>query len=300
MTILVTGATGFVGSALVRQLLRSGHPVTVLTRDPQRAASQFEGKVRAFRSCEELDPDSVIDVVVHLAGAPVIGWPWTSKRQQVLRDSRLRIARSLLEWISRTPHRPAVWIQASAIGFYGPRAPDEVLTEDSAPGTGFMAELCQGIEAQSMQAAAMGLRVANLRFGLVLGKGGALPALALPFRFGFGGRMGSGSQVWSWIHLKDLLRAIDLAIHDETLNGPVNVTAPFPLPEADFAQLLGKALRRPVWFHVPQQLLKILLGEMADVFVAGQRVMPEQLIERGFHFEFPEAAAALMELLSEN
>jgi uncharacterized protein (TIGR01777 family) len=300
LAILVTGATGFVGSALVRQLLRAGHSVTVLTRDPLRAAFQFEGKVRAFRDCEELHPDSVVDVVVHLAGAPVIGWPWTSKRQQVLRDSRLRIARSLLEWINRASHRPSAWIQASAIGFYGPRAPDEVLTEESAPGTGFMSELCQAIEVQSSQAAAVGLRTVNLRFGLVLGKGGALPPLALPFRIGFGGRMGSGSQVWSWIHLKDLLRAIDLAIHDETLSGPVDVTAPFPLPEAKFAQLLGQTLRRPVWFHLSQRLLELLLGEMADVFVTGQRVMPTKLIERGFRFEFPEAGTALQELLGEN
>lgn len=298
LAILVTGATGFIGKALVRQLLRAGHSVTVLTRDPLRAVFQFEGKVRAFRGCEELHPASVIDVVVHLAGAPVIGWPWTSKRQQVLRDSRLRIAKSLLEWIDRASHRPSVWIQASAIGFYGPRAPKEVLTEASSPGTGFMAELCQAIELQSSQAIAMGLRVVNLRFGLVLGTGGALPALALPFRFGFGGRMGSGSQVWSWIHLKDLLRAIDLAIHDGTLTGPVDVTAPSPLPEAKFAQLLGQTLRRPVWFHVPQRLLRLLLGEMADVFVAGQRVMPEKLIERGFQFEFPEASAALQDLLA--
>ncbi len=297
LSIVVTGATGFVGSALVGKLLKAGHSVTVLTRDPLRAAFQFEGKVRALRECKELHPNSVIDAVVHLAGAPVIGLPWNRKRRQVLLDSRLRIAQSLLDWISRASHRPAVWIQASAIGFYGPRRPDEVLTEESPPGTGFMAELCQAIEAQSGQAAAMGLRVVNLRFGLVLGGGGALPSLALPFRIGLGGRMGSGSQVWSWIHLQDLLRTIELALLDDTLQGPVDVTAPFPLPEATFAELLGKALHRPVWFHVPERLLRLLLGEMADVFVAGQRVLPAKLIEHGFRFEFPEAGAALQELL---
>lgn len=299
LSILVTGATGFIGSALVRQLIGAGHVVTVLTRDPLRAAFHFEGKVRAIRCCEELHPDSVIDVVMHLAGAPVIGSPWTFKRQQVLRDSRLRTARSLLNWINRASHRPAVWIQASAIGFYGPRRPEEVLTEDSTPGTGFMAELCKAIELQSLEAASMGLRVVNLRFGLVLGRGGALTALALPFRLGLGGRMGSGHQVWSWIHLKDLLRAIELAIHDEMLQGPVDVTAPSPLPEFEFAQLLGKTLHRPVWFHVPERLLKLLLGEMADVFIAGQRVLPRKLIDRGFRFEFPEAGPALQELLAE-
>lgn len=300
LSILVTGATGFVGNALVRQLLEVGHSVTILSRDPRRAALHFEGKVRAVRGCDELNADSVIDVVVHLAGAAVIGFPWTAKRQRVLRDSRLSIARSLLEWIDRASHRPAVWIQASAIGFYGPRPPDEVLTEESTPGAGFMADLCQAIEAQSQQAAAMGLRVANLRFGLVLGRGGALPPLALPFRLGLGSRMGSGSQIWSWVHLKDLLRVVDLAIHDKTLEGPVNVTAPCSLPESEFAELLGKALRRPVWFHVPQGLLKFLLGEMADVFVAGQRVMPAKLTARGFRFEFPEAGAALRDLLRQN
>ncbi len=138
LSILVTGATGFVGSALVRRLLKAGHSVTVLTRDPLRAAFQFEGKVRAIRECKELHPNSVIDAVVHLAGASVIGLPWTSKRKRVLLDSRLRIAQSLLEWVNRASRRPAVWIQASAIGFYGPRWPDEVLTEESTPGTGFM------------------------------------------------------------------------------------------------------------------------------------------------------------------
>lgn len=300
LTILVTGATGFVGSALVRRLINAGHVVIILTRDPLRAAFQFGGKVRAIRQCAELHQDSVIDVVVHLAGAPVIGLPWTSSRRQMLRDSRLRITRSLLDWINRASHRPAVWIQASAVGFYGPREADELLSEESPPGTGFMAELCKAIEVQSSEATTMGLRVVNLRFGLVLGAGGALPPLALPFRLGFGGRIGSGHQVWSWIHLKDLLRAINLAIHDETLRGPVDVTAPFPLAEFEFAQRLGEALHRPVWFHVPERLLRLLLGEMADVFVAGQRVMPRKLIERGFRFEFPEAGAALQDLLSEN
>lgn len=299
LAILVTGATGFVGRALVRRLINAGHAVTILTRDPLRAAFQFEGQVRAIRRCEDLHPDSVIDVVVHLAGAPVIGAPWTSGRQRLLRESRLGIARSLLGWIRRASHRPAVWVQASAVGYFGPRREDELLTEESAPGSGFMAELCQAIEMQSSEATALGLRVVNLRFGLVLGSGGALPPLALPFRLGFGGRIGSGHQIWSWIHLQDLLRAIDLAIHDEALEGPVDVTAPMPLPEFEFAKQLGKVLHRPVWFHVPERLLRLLLGEMADVFVAGQRVVPRKLIEHGFRFEFPEAGAALRELLGD-
>ena len=297
MHVLVTGGTGFIGSALVHQLLATGHRVTVLSRKPASAQALFQGRVQAVRSANDLPSDARFDAIVNLAGAPVVGPPWTAGRRQVLLDSRVGVTESLLAWLQRATHRPAVWVQASAIGFYGVRPPHEVLTETSAAGGGFMSELCVRWEAAAAKAQALGVRQVVLRLGVVLGPGGALPPLLLPIRLGVGGRMGSGQQVMSWIHRDDVLALIHAALHDPQMNGIYNATAPETIAQATFVATAGKLLRRPVWLPVPATPLRWAMGEMAQLFVDGQNVVPARLQQQGFAFMYPTLEQALRDLV---
>ena len=305
MHVLVTGGTGFIGSALVQQLLAAGHSVTVLSRKPASAPALFQGRVQAVRSANDLPSDARFDAIVNLAGAPVVGPPWTAGRRQVLLDSRVGVTESLLAWLQRTTHRPAVWVQASAIGFYGVRPPHEVLTETSAAGGGFMSELCVRWEAAAAKAQALGVRQVVLRLGVVLGPGGALPPLLLPIRLGLGGRMGSGQQVMSWIHRDDVLTLITTALlgmpnspqNNPPMQGIYNATAPEPVPQATFARTAGQLLHRPVWLPVPAAPLRWALGEMAQLFVDGQTVVPARLQREGFAFAYPTLREALKVLV---
>ncbi len=297
MHVLVTGGTGFIGTALVQQLLAAGHSVTVLSRKPASAQALFQGRVQAVRSANDLPSDARFDAIVNLAGAPVVGPPWTAGRRQVLLDSRVGVTESLLAWLQRATHRPAVWVQASAIGFYGVRPPHEVLTETSAAGGGFMSELCVRWEAAAAKAQALGVRQVVLRLGVVLGPGGALPPLLLPIRLGVGGRMGSGQQVMSWIHRDDVLALIHAALRDPQMHGIYNATAPETIAQATFVATAGKLLRRPVWLPVPAAPLRWAMGEMAQLFVDGQNVAPARLQQQGFAFKYPTLEQALRDLV---
>lgn len=294
--VLVTGGTGFIGEALVGQLLDAGHQVTVLTRDPLRAAYLFDGRARCIRSLRSLDAAEVFDAVINLAGAPVVGPRWSARRQQQLLASRVGTTQALADWLARAQHTPAVWVQASAIGFYGVRDAAEGLTEGSAQGKGFMATLCAEWEAAAHTAGAHATRQVVLRLGLVFGPGGALMPLLLPFRLGVGGRMGSGRQVMSWIHRDDVLQLLARALRDPQMQGTYNAVAPDAISQAVFARTAGQVLRRPVWFHLPAAPLRWLLGEMAELFVDGQRVLPERLTQAGFAFRYPTLASALRDL----
>ncbi|TQN03567.1 uncharacterized protein (TIGR01777 family) [Acidovorax temperans] len=297
MHVLVTGGTGFIGSALVQQVLAAGHSVTVLSRKPASAQTLFQGRVQVVRSANDLPSDARLDAIVNLAGAPVVGPPWTAGRRQVLLDSRVGVTESLLAWLQRANHRPAVWVQASAIGFYGVRPPHEVLTESSAAGGGFMSELCVRWEAAAAKAQALGVRQVVLRLGVVLGPGGALPPLLLPIRLGVGGRMGSGQQVMSWIHRDDVLALIHAALRDPQMQGIYNATAPETIAQATFVATAGKLLRRPVWLPVPATPLRWAMGEMAQLFVDGQNVVPARLQQQGFAFKYPTLEQALRDLV---
>ena len=297
MHVLVTGGTGFIGTALVQQLLAAGHRATVLSRKPASAQALFQARVQAVRSANDLPSDARLDAIVNLAGAPVVGPPWTAGRRQVLLDSRVGVTESLLAWLQRATHRPAVWVQASAIGFYGVRPPHEVLTETSAAGGGFMSELCVRWEAAAAKAQALGVRQVVLRLGVVLGPGGALPPLLLPIRLGLGGRMGSGQQIMSWIHRDDVLALVAAALRDTDMHGVYNATAPQPVPQATFAATAGQLLHRPIWFPTPAAPMRWLLGEMAELFVDGQRVMPARLLREGFVFRHPALLGALQDLV---
>ena len=308
MQVLITGGTGFIGRALVQRLAAAGHTVTVWSRHPAQAARQLGAGVRCVSALNAIAAADRIDAIVNLAGARVVGPPWTAARRQVLLDSRVGTTQALLQWLQQTEQRPSVWVQASAIGFYGVRPPEELLTETSAPGQGFMSELCVRWEQAAAQATALGIRQVVLRLGVVLGPGGALPQLLRPIRLGLGGRMGSGQQVMSWIHRDDVLTLITTALlgtpqslpspqNNPSMQGIYNATAPEPVPQATFARTAGQLLHRPVWLPVPAAPLRWALGEMAQLFVDGQTVVPARLQREGFAFAYPSLRETLRSLI---
>lgn len=304
--VLVTGGTGFVGSALVQSLVRAGHDVTVLTRSSANAA-HLATPVRLITGLETLPADTRIEAIVNLAGAPVAGWLWTQSYRREIIDSRLRTIGSIARLIERLDVKPTVVIGASAVGFYGDRG-DEMLTEaDAGPNTqggitpaSFSHTSCASVEQATMKLAAPGVRVVTLRIGLVLGRDGGLLARMLPaFDLAFGGPIGSGTQWMSWIALPDLVRLIAFAIATPDLTGAVNATAPTPVPNAEFARALGTALGRPAIIPLPALPLRLALGDFAqELLLTGQRVLPNKAEAAGFTFTHRELITALAELLA--
>lgn len=294
--VLVTGGTGFIGEALVNQLLDAGHSVSVLARDPLRAAYLFDGRARCLRDLSKLGHSEQFDVIINLAGAPVAGPRWSAKRQAQLLASRVGTTEALLAWLKNAEHKPALWIQASAIGFYGVRDASQTLDESASRGEGFMAELCARWEASAQPATAFGVRQVVLRLGVVFGPGGALMPLLIPFRLGFGGRMGDGQQIMSWVHRDDVIQVIARAMSDPSLSGTYNLVAPDAVSQATFAETAGAVLKRPVWLHVPAAPVRALAGEMAELFFDGQRVVPQRLLQAGYTFRYPTLDGALRDL----
>lgn len=294
--VLVTGGTGFIGEALVNQLLDAGHTVTVLARDPLRAAYLFDGRARCVRELGKLGHGERFDVVINLAGAPVAGPRWSPRRQAQLLASRVATTEALLGWMRHATHKPALWIQASAIGYYGVRDGSEQLDENASKGEGFMAKLCAHWEAAARPATELGVRQVVLRLGVVFGPGGALPALLMPLRLGFGGRMGDGRQIMSWVHRDDVLQVMARAMDDTSMNGTYNLVAPEPVSQAEFVAAAGTLLKRPVWLHVPAAPVRLIAGEMAELFFDGQRVQPTRLQQAGHRFQYPTLDSALRDL----
>lgn len=297
MRIAVSGSTGLIGVALVERLRREGHTVARLVRSARGAQP---GDIRWDPDAGTIDAAALegMDAVVHLAGENV-GTRWTAEKKRRIRDSRVNGTRLIAETVFRLARRPRVLVQASATGIYGDRG-DEVLTEDSPPGTGFLADVGRDWEGASGHAESAGIRVVRLRLGVVLtAKGGALDRLLLPFRMGVGGRIGSGRQWMPWISLEDAVEVIVRAIRDERLRGPVNAVAG-AVRNADFTDALARALHRPAIFPVPGFGLRAVFGEMADeALLAGQRTEPARLREVGHVFHHPTLAAALAAALRE-
>jgi uncharacterized protein (TIGR01777 family) len=291
MRVAVTGATGLVGTALVERLRREGHTVSRLVRDPAKAAA---GDVVWDPEAGTIDRAALegIDAAVHLAGENV-GTRWNEEKKRRIRDSRVKGTRLLAQTLAHLTHTPRVLVQASATGIYGDRG-DEPLTEASAPGTGFLADVVRDWEGASAAADEVGIRVARLRLGVVLtGKGGALDQMLLPFRMGVGGRIGNGRQWMPWVSLDDAVEVFIRALRDERMRGPVNAVAG-SARNADFTEALGRALHRPTILPVPAFGLRALFGEMADeALLAGQNVEPARLREIGHVFHHPTLDVAL-------
>ncbi len=296
-TVLVTGATGLVGRRLVAALIDGGHNVLALTRRPGAAKLALPGGVRLINSLTVLPDDTRIDAIVHLAGESVAGGLWTARRKAAIIASRVGMTDAIHALCTRLQRRPAILVAASAIGFYGDTA--EVLVNETTPqGIGFTGESCAATEAAALRLGELGLRVVNLRIGMVLSRdGGLLGNLLLPFEWGLGGPIGNGQQWFSWIHRDDLVRMIGFAIARPAVRGAVNAVAPRPLRQRAFAQALGAALSRPAILPLPAFLLRWLPGDMGqELFLAGAKVMPVRAMAAGFCFRFAAIEPALAQI----
>jgi len=296
MRILISGASGLIGRALTRALQEEGHDPVAMVRRPAR-----EGEVQ-WNPAEPLDSAKLdgSDAVVHLAGKNIAGY-WTVKFKQEVRDSRVQGTQTLARAVAESFRRSGqarIFISASAIGYYGDRG-EELLTEASPPGHGFLPEVSQEWEAATAPASEAGVRVVNLRIGLVLARdGGALPSMLLPFRLGLGGRVGSGKQYWSWVSRDDVAGIILFALQNDSLRGPVNVVSPEPARNEEFIRALGKELHRPTIFPLPAFAVHTLMGEMGDAALLGSaRVEPAKLKAAGYRFRHPHLRDALQAAL---
>jgi len=290
MKIVVTGGTGFLGSHLVSRLRAASHEVAILTRHARRPgdiAWNLSGSNAGWVTALE-----GADAVVNLAGEPIAAGRWTRARKAAIRESRLSATRAIVDGIARCRRRPAVLISGSAIGIYGPRG-DEPVTEDALLGSDFLSATAREWEGAAMHVPS-GTRVALVRTGLALDRnGGALPRMAMPFYFMAGGPLGSGRQQVAWIHREDWTSMVMWAIETPTVSGPLNATAPNPVTNLEFARTLGKVLRRPAVMPAPAFAIRIALGEMADMVLTGQRVLPAKAVSLGFQFRFPLLEPAL-------
>ncbi|MGH9712512.1 MAG: TIGR01777 family oxidoreductase [Candidatus Acidiferrales bacterium] len=297
MRVLISGATGLVGTALVTALRADGHQVGQLVRPGGTVGA---GDVRWDPTNGTLDLAVMegADAVICLSGANIGAGRWTAERKKVLRASRVDLSRVLVESLTKLKQKPRVFIAASAVGYYGNRG-DEILTESSAAGNDFIAQLARDWEAESMRAESAGIRTVILRFAVILStKGGALPRMLPPFRLGAGGRLGSGKQWMSWVALEDAVGIVRAAIADERFHGPVNVVAPTPVQNAEFTRVLAGVLHRPAIFPAPAFILRIALGEMADsLLLASQRVIPEQVRAAGYKFRYENLESALRDII---
>lgn len=298
MIIAVTGSTGLVGSALVAALESDGHLVRPVFR---RSADKAKNEVRWDPAAGMIDAAefATVDAVVHLAGENIAGHRWTKSFKQKLVDSRVRGTTLLCDTLAGLASKPTVLVSASATGYYGDRG-DEILDENSPPGSSFLANLCQQWEAATIPARDADIRVVNLRIGFVLSKkGGGLAKMLTPFRLGGGGVMGSGNQYMSWIELNDLVRAIQFALSAAALNGPVNAVTPNPVTNREFTHTLGSVLHRPTIFPMPAFAAKLAFGEMADeILLGGARIEPRALTTARFDFHYPELDPALRHALT--
>ena len=305
--VLVTGATGFIGQRLVRTLISNGHQVLVLSRNPGRARRIFDGKVECISNMQELSRTRRLDMIINLAGARILGWRWTVKRQEILRQSRVNLTETIVGWIAHAQTKPRLFLSASAIGYYGIQGQGDVASigEDGKSQPIFMSQLCQAWEAAAHKASEHGVAVRCMRFGVVLGRLGALPMMTLPIKLGLGGRLGSGAQWFSWIHIDDLLRGIaylasQLQQHGANLRAvdTYNFVAPEATSQLQFSRIAADILHRPCFMATPGLPLRLLLGEQADLLLEGQRVVPRRLLAIGFDFLYPDIRSALQNLLS--
>lgn len=298
MNILVTGGTGFIGGSLCPALLSEGHAVSVYSRYPNKVASIFDNRVEQISSLRNLTEDDHFDAIVNFAGAPIFASRWSEERKQVLLDSRINTTRLLIDFIARAKTKPAVLLSGSAIGFYGNQG-NTLLDEFSSGLDDFGHQLCAAWEHEAVAAKEHGVRVCLLRTGLVIGKnGGFLEPMIQSFKFGLGGKLGSGNQWMPWIHIDDYVAMCKALLNNDALEGIFNLTAPNPATNRDFTQALAAQLKRPALLPMPDWVLKLMLGERAELLLGSQRVIPKRLQDAGFQFKYPALDAALANVLA--
>ncbi len=296
MKILIGGSHGLVGSALVKSLEAQGHEVFRLVRHAPNRATEIEWSPDRYSIALALIEG--FDAVVNLAGESIADGRWTDEKKRRIRESRVKGTKLLGDALANLSVPPKTFICASAIGYYGNRG-DELLTEESPGGNDFLSEVCNEWEQATALAAEKGIRVVNARFGIILDQeGGALKKMLPPFRMGVGGKIGSGKQWMSWITLEDVINALNFALANDSLRGPVNYVAPNPVTNAEFTKTLGKVLSRPTLFPVPAFAIKLLFGEMGETLLLGSlRVAPTRLEQAGYQFKHAELAAGLRDIL---
>lgn len=300
MRILIAGGTGLIGKSLIRRLHSNGFSIVVLSRSPS--------KFTEFQDVEVIHWDGrttdgwgglvkETDAVINLAGENIGSFPWTEKRKQEFRESRVAAGHALVAAIGGSARRPRVFMQASAVGYYGPRG-DELVDETFNPGTDFSARLCIDWENSTKSIEDMGIRRVIIRTGIVLAKkGGIFPQMALPVKLNFGGRMGDGKQGIPWIHMEDEVGAIQFLLENELARGVFNLSAPAPLSNAEFIKKIASVLKRPYWFHLPKTAVRLLLGEMSSLLLNGQFLVPKNLLNQKFKFKYENIEPALLDLI---
>jgi uncharacterized protein (TIGR01777 family) len=291
--VAVSGASGLVGTELTARLTKRGHSVIPMVREAKNRGEEILwDSGTGVANPIQLEN---IDTIVHLAGENIAGARWTAAVKERIRSSRVEGTQALVQSLSKARTRPKTLVCASAIGIYGDRG-SESLTEASAAGSGYLAEVCKAWEQEALEAVDLGLRVVCVRIGVVLSpKGGALAKMLLPFKLGLGGIIGDGKQYWSWIGLNDLVRVIEFCIFNESLRGPVNAVSPEPMTNHDFTKTVGRVLQRPTIFPMPAFMARLVLGEMADeLLLSSSRVEPQQLLKQGFQFEQPDLQTCLI------
>jgi len=290
MRILITGGTGFIGHALCPRLAAAGHEVVIVTR--QGSPQLPPGVSKAVNHLDGLAADE-FGAVINLAGAPIGDARWTESRKKLLLDSRVNTTASLVDWIRRASKRPPTLVSASAVGYYGEQG-DRPITEDTPPTRGFAHDLCAAWELEAEKASALGVRVCMVRIGVVLDRdGGALAKMLPAFRLGAGGRLGSGRHYFPWIHREDIAAICQWLLDNPRARGAYNASSPKPVTNAEFTQALGRALARPTVLPIPEAALKLLFGEMSELLLISERMLPKRLLGEGFEFRYPDLDGAL-------
>ncbi len=299
--VLVTGGTGFIGKRVCDTLQEKDYGVTVVSRDPERAKTKLQSIDEIYTwnpETEQLPSEATSDLhaVIHLAGESIAS-RWNAKKKQRIRDSRILSTQNLVSSLASTEAKPEVLVCASAIGLYGATG-DDSFTEESDKGTDFLAEVCQQWETEGQKASELGIRVVHVRIGLVLGIGGGLLEQVLPpFKIGAGGKLGSGKQWMSWVHIDDVVGIIMHSLDNEGVQGALNATAPNPVRNIEFTKTLGSVLRKPAIFPVPAFILHLLMGEFAEFVMLSQNVLPDRTEASGYEFQFHTLESALEDLL---
>lgn len=297
MHYLITGATGFIGSSYITHLTNRGAKITALVRNRDKAAKMLGPAVNLVTDLDQIDDDCKIDVIINLAGAPIADAPWTQKRRQILLSSRLDTTFACVHLCQRLRHKPALVISGSAAGYYG-RCGAEVVDENSPPQDIFMSMLCQQWEKTAQPIADMGIRLVIPRTSVVLGRSGvALSKLALPHRLGLGARFGAGDHYFPWIHLQDMHGFFDFAVENPSVSGAYNMTTDDTHTQHSFNQQLAKALHRPYFMRAPKGLLRLMMGDLSDLFVEGQNLSAAKINASGFKPKFPKLEQALADIL---